>query len=312
MKKIILLIVPLILIFIIVYIAIPSQILISNSVGAHVNISGITRNISEENNWKQWWPGTVKDSENKMNFLLDSYQFKLNKVLYNALEININKGEKTDSSLLQFFAIQNDSIRMVWSTKISTGNNPFSKINAYFKSREIKSKMTAILNAIQQNARNLKNIYGVSIETETRPEQFLVSTKKEFSSIPSTQDIYKIINDIRTYIINTKGEVDSFPMVNILTLDSTHFVAQVAVPIKNPIPGNATFSIKNMPNYAKFLVAEIKGGKGSIEFAQKSFKFFIADYQKTVMASPFQLLVTDRSKQTDSSKWITRIFYPIM
>jgi hypothetical protein len=31
-----------------------------------------------------------------------------------------------------------------------------------------------------------------------------------------------------------------------------------------------------------------------------------------MMAMPFQLLVTDRSKEKDSTNWITQLYYPVM
>jgi hypothetical protein len=35
------------------------------------------------------------------------------------------------------------------------------------------------------------------------------------------------------------------------------------------------------------------------------------DYGKSVVAIPFQYLVTDRLAEKDSSKWVTKIYQPI-
>jgi len=36
------------------------------------------------------------------------------------------------------------------------------------------------------------------------------------------------------------------------------------------------------------------------------------DYQRAIIAIPFQMLITDRTKETDSTKWITRLYYPVV
>jgi hypothetical protein len=59
------------------------------------------------------------------------------------------------------------------------------------------------------------------------------------------------------------------------------------------------------------LRAEVKGGNATVEEALHQMKIFISDYQKTAMAIPFESLVTDRSKEPDTSKWITRIYTPV-
>ncbi len=65
-----------------------------------------------------------------------------------------------------------------------------------------------------------------------------------------------------------------------------------------------------VPGY--FIVSEVKGGPFTIGEAVKQLDFYISDYKKTVMAKPFQTLVTNRLTETDTSKWITKISIPVM
>jgi hypothetical protein len=37
----------------------------------------------------------------------------------------------------------------------------------------------------------------------------------------------------------------------------------------------------------------------------------MSDYQQTAMAIPFESLVTDRSREPDTLKWITNIYVPV-
>ena len=60
------------------------------------------------------------------------------------------------------------------------------------------------------------------------------------------------------------------------------------------------------------LVAEITGGKNKIDSAMKQMDTYALDHQYNNIAIPFYSLVTDRMKVADSTKWVTKIYYPIM
>ena len=59
------------------------------------------------------------------------------------------------------------------------------------------------------------------------------------------------------------------------------------------------------------LEAKVVGGPATIEKGEIAMKNFAKDYGKVSPAIPFQLLVTDRNKEQDTSKWITYLKYPV-
>jgi len=60
------------------------------------------------------------------------------------------------------------------------------------------------------------------------------------------------------------------------------------------------------------LEGEVKNGPYTIDAAMEQLEVYRADHQYTSPAIPYQLLVTDRLKETDTSKWITKLYYPIL
>jgi hypothetical protein len=40
-------------------------------------------------------------------------------------------------------------------------------------------------------------------------------------------------------------------------------------------------------------------------------QLYIQDYHRTLMALPFQQLITDRSAEPDTTRWITDIYVPL-
>jgi hypothetical protein len=41
-------------------------------------------------------------------------------------------------------------------------------------------------------------------------------------------------------------------------------------------------------------------------------KAYMKDFKLTSPAMPFELLVTNRANEPDTSKWVTKIYYPIL
>jgi hypothetical protein len=101
-------------------------------------------------------------------------------------------------------------------------------------------------------------------------------------------------------------------MLNIETKDSIVYFVRVGVPVNKKLPGTESATIKQMLKNGNILVAEVTGDRNKIEHALKQFEKYISDYRRSIVAIPFQSLETDRLKVTDSTKWVTKIFYPVI
>lgn len=294
------------------YFFIPENIVVTKSVTANANQAGVYRFLNDESNWQKWWPGSSSiPGSSETLFKSGGYQFKKTKPLYSSFEIAIENGQNTQSSLLNIFSNGSDSIKIEWSTIINAGTNPFNKISQYFKAKKLGRAMKIILTGLQRHISNVKNIYGIDIRKELVKIEYLVSTKKAFTHYPGTSDVYEMIHKIKKYISEKQAKEEDYPMLHINASDSTHFEAQVAIPVNKELPGTNIFSSKWMLKNGNILVAEITGGKNSVDTATKKIDQFISDYDYRIVAIPFHTLVTDRIKEPDSRKWLTRIYYPI-
>jgi hypothetical protein len=84
----------------------------------------------------------------------------------------------------------------------------------------------------------------------------------------------------------------------------------VAIPINKRLPDKGPFFQRHMVP-GKFLFTTIQGGPGTIQHTFKQLQLYVEDFRRTAMAIPFQLLVTDRMGDPDTSKWITHIYVPV-
>ena len=295
------------------YFFIPDRLKISKNILINANQQGTFRFLADKNNWTKWWRGTTSDSDMEKGFLkYGDYDFHVNQILHNAFEINLIGENTYKTSLLQIFSSAVDSINVRWSAEFIAGSNPLRRIQQYFAAKKVELYFEDILNDLKKHLDTLKNIYGIDIKKEKVQFQLLISTKQSFSYYPTIIEIYSMIDKLKHHLNKSDVRADSFPMLNIQTTDSANYVAQVALPVPKKIPEENNISVKWMMKDGNILTAEVIGGIKSIDSSMKQFDKYISDYQRTVIAIPFQLLITDRLKQPDSTKWITRLYYPVI
>jgi hypothetical protein len=101
-------------------------------------------------------------------------------------------------------------------------------------------------------------------------------------------------------------------MLNVKRIDSSIYEAQVGMPVDKELPSLDNITSKWMMKGGNILTGEVIGGQKQIDEATKQFEIYIRDYQRSIIAIPFQMLITDRTKQPDSTRWVTYIYYPVV
>ena len=93
-------------------------------------------------------------------------------------------------------------------------------------------------------------------------------------------------------------------------MDSGLYKTQVAVPVNVVIPQNKLYLIKRMVP-GKILVGQVTGGTYTAAEAIKQMGIFMSDNNFSSPAIPFESLVTNRMQEPDTSRWVTKIYYPV-
>jgi hypothetical protein len=98
--------------------------------------------------------------------------------------------------------------------------------------------------------------------------------------------------------------------MNITTLNPFGYQLMVALPINKEIPVSGRFFNTRIP-LNRFWVTRVHGGDATVKEALHQFQLYVQDYHRTLMALPFQQLITDRSAEPDTTRWITDIYVPL-
>jgi hypothetical protein len=295
-----------------IYIFIPSNLQISKTVIIHCSENGINRFLGDENKWELWWPKENNQPIKKdSSFLLNSFSYRISQKLLSGASIIIEQNQQQFTSGITLIRKTSDSTVMNWECFFNASKNPLVRISQYQEAINIKKNMSAILESFRLFSEKNENIYGMSIVRTSTVDTNLIVAKYTTKYYPGTEEIYHYFDHLREYIKEQKANETGSPMLNVTSLSAGEYGTMVAIPIDKKIPENKDLFFRRMvPGY--FMVTETKGGPYTINNALDKMQLFFDDYRKTSMAIPFQYLITDRMKEKDTTKWVTKIYAPVM
>ena len=178
------------------------------------------------------------------------------------------------------------------------------------QSKFLKKDMAEIITKFKIYNEDERNIYGVSIRRSKVRERFLITTRKTIAHYPDNMFLYQIIDTLNSYISKKDAIPENFPMLYIGSIGKNHFDIIVAIPVNKNLENKNDIVVKQMMP-GNILIAEVTGGYSSVRKTFETLEHYIQDHQLNSPAIPYQLLVTNRLLERDSSKWLTGIYYPI-
>lgn len=212
-------------------------------------------------------------------------------------------------SFITVVPVGRDSALVQW--KAGLQETLTSKWQRYFFGRKLQKKLNAKLKRLQQFVQIEKNIYGLSINHQKVTDTLLAVTKISDTVKPSPVVYYGLFKKLQTYIASQGAQETNYPMLNILQTGSKGYETMVAIPVNQPIRGNNAILLKRMVA-GNILMTEVKGGMGAVEEGFRQMDFYMDEHAMRSPARPFQSLVTDRLAEPDTTKWVTKLYCPIL
>lgn len=313
MKKIALIIISMFIISLsAIFIFFPGKIKISNI----SLIACIPKNVStcleSQVNISRWWPQQSFKNADTL-FIYGGCSYKFTQLFTNGATIQLKKKEEEITTKLTTYPSGIDSSIVEWQASFSVGFNPFRRISQYFDAVEIKKNMKDILSKLVSFAVKPENIYGFPIQRTTFTDTILYATRFFTNTYPSVKMIYDHIRELKKKIENAGAMEKDYPMLNVSKRDNNQFGTMIAICIDKKIKADRNYFISMMvPMKDRFLETEVNGGLQSIKNAHQAIEIYMADHTLSGPAIPFEILITDRSKEADTAKWETKIIYPSM
>ena len=287
-----------------VYLFIPSKIKIEAAVPLNAALPGVFRTLINDSNWKKSWPGETP-------FVYNKQTYSIKGKFFNVFNIDIYSDKDTINSRMELVLIEANTMTILWNAEQVSSNDLFKRFEGYRHAKQTEKNMNAILQSLKTFLQKKENIYGVDIKKTLVKDSVLISTRRQFDHYPDVQEVDSMIQSLKKYIIQNNAIEKNSPMLNVFELGNSRYEAMTAIPVDKALPKTNEFAPKFLLKGGNILEAEIQGGSYTIEKGLKELENYRADYKFDSPAIPYQLLVTNRAKEPDTTKWITKIYYPI-
>lgn len=264
----------------------------------------VTRLFLNADQRANWIPGEkITDS----SFVWEGKNYVIEKLLLNGFyAIDLN-----DKSIVEFSftpAMKNQTQFNVMATEGNSGNF-FSRIVKAI-TKPVKKTAESFLAKVTAFFSETKNVYGIEIIKGRVEHINWVSAMQDFDHFPTTSEVYTVIDTLENFLATKQAAILGQPILHIRPLDEKKYQMMTAVPVEMPIEPTDLFKNKTMaPGF--LMKADVTGGLSRVAQAERELENYMRDNHKQSPAIPYQQLITDRRKQTDSAQWITQINYPV-
>lgn len=308
MKKTVLLILAAIVIIAIpIYFIIPSTLTVSNQLTVEASDGVVAKFLIHQQRWDKWWPGT---KVNKKQFAYDGVQFTINKTTNSGANVDLQQGNFKLNADINYLA-EDFAAKISLQAQRQSSMNPVKRVSDYFAARNLQNKAMQVLTHFKTFLEDQKNAYGYKIYIDKVKDPFLLTNTSSAATYPDMQDIYSRIDNLKQEAIAKGAKLTNFPMLNITKVGAKEYQISYAIPIdKKIIPGKGSV-ISEMVMGGNLLIEDVKGGPNTVQDAFDEVKIYMKDHKLIAPAMPFESMVTDRNMEKDTSKWVTKIYYPI-
>lgn len=290
-----------------VYCFIPDKLTINEHIVLNAHQNTVNRALNSKALWKQWWPVTA-DSGLLFN------QFTFEPRLPGMYVFNIKATDETEIYSTQLSVVESSaqSVVLFWKAALSAGNNPVTRISRYSRFKKLERSIQSLLQAANRFLSAPKNIYGIKITNQQVKDTLLLNTQTILAQRPTTPEVYALISKLENAAKNGGAAVTGYPMLNISNNNQSGYLVRVALPVSKPVRENNGIVVKRMIPGNILVSDDITGGPGTTMDAFRQMMNYAQDIGKTMPAIPYQSLITNRMQERDSTKWITRIYCPVI
>lgn len=290
---------------------IPSTLSLRASVSIKAARPALYRLLQDPISISKWWPGYIDSSGLERKFMLNKNTYAIGHNNVSLVPITIVGNGLTNNTALYLIPYQSENVSMEWVNTITMSHNPFTKLVQYLEARNTNRDMQRILEEAHKYFSVEANIYELNIVHSLITDSTFLFTEGISHTYPSTYYIYSLIEKLKIYSSHYNAEQTNYPILNITNIDSTNYLIKVAIPVSKDLPSKEEIESKRMPVNVKILVADVYGGSVAAANAFTQMQLYITDRNLQVPGLPFFSLVTDRSQESDSSKWLTRVCFPV-
>ncbi|MGI9543299.1 MAG: SRPBCC family protein [Cyclobacteriaceae bacterium] len=209
-----------------------------------------------------------------------------------------------------------EGTKVTWTMNGTWGKNPFMKLMG-------NMMITGAIEAdYDKSLANLKEIveakpsYSYSIEiTEEQgaPIKYIGITEsvKMEDAAEIGPKMGQLFGELMAYVTEHKLEMAGMPLTVYPKFDETGIDMECALPIKNATEVDGDRIAYKEINADKVVKGVHIGDYQQLQTSHNEVNKYIANNALSIAGDPWEIYVTDPGEVTDTSQWVTHIFYPV-
>ena len=291
---------------------VPAKPVVSHLAVVNASAKSIYRSVTNGAMIQKWWgdsslaPLPVSNNE----FAANGFNYHFKPQMYNGAEVTISKGNTTWPSVMSIASIVQDSSLVEWKAEWPSTLNPLQRLQHYWQARQVKQQMGAVMQRFTAFMNRKENVYGLNIVKAKVADTIILTQKRVLKHFPTPDVYYGMIQELEQYLTTKGVQATNYPMLNISALNSEEIGVMVGIPINKDVAEKAPFQIKRMIP-GNILVAEVTGGTNTVENALYEMQNYVQENGLLPPALPYQQLVTNRLAVQDTTKWVTKLYFPV-
>lgn len=308
MKKTLLAILNGITVYIIVALLIPRSHSYSFQHSLAMPAPAIHRLLTDSGQTGRWWP----DSSNQApGWRWEQGSYQVSQTFLTQINLKGERNGIGSSLVISADATGPSTALLNCAVTCTPGGNFVWRPLQYLSIMRQKKEHARLMDTLSRFFGRTDLVYGFRIEHQKVKDGTLLSLKKQFDHEPTNEEIEQMVREVRNRIQTQGARETNLPMLNVYTAEDGGIEAMTAIATDREINGDAPFSLKRMLPGGNILVSEVMGGPQRIQACREAVEAYVKDHRILSPAMPFQRMVTNRVAETDTSKWITTINYPI-
>ena len=293
-----------------IYIFIPARITVSTVRYVKAYHNTVLKFQTDKTIMNNWFQSVSGKTENGYQY--KGFTYNIEKTVSNITEFTVKSNTLDLKGNLISLNIYLDSSAIQCVTEIEAGLNPLGRISKYREAIQLKESMTGLMDQLKMFLDNSSGIYGINVKETQLKDSVLITSKILTVKYPTVEEIYQQVKKLSDYASSKNATIQNSPMLFVNKIDDIHYQSMIGIPINKVIEQTNDMRIKRMPYKGNIFVTEIKGGPSVIQKSFEQLNTYLLDSKRVSPAIPFEMMITDRSKETDTTKWITRWYYPVM
>lgn len=292
----------------VIFCFIPSKIKFNYDVTIEASDAVTSKFLTNQKNWDKWWPGTKISA---MHYRYNDIDFTIDKLINSGAELTLQKGKLNLNCTINYLLINEGEVKITWNVIKKSGTGSIPPLIDNFKLPGIQKQIEAISKHLKLFLEDERNAYGYKIYLKGAKDTVLITSTTLSNTYPSIPEIYTIIGDLKKQAKDKGVKETNYPIMNITKINEKQYQVTVAVPINRSFTPSAKTAINYIPKGGNLLAADVKGGSNTVKDALAQIKVYMKDHRLISVAMSFESLITDRSAEKDTSKWVTKVYYPI-